>query len=466
MFPLNVDPCKLVVYRLVHNLSNRYHHNLPMVESPINNNEAHKVPIVFRSSSQTKQYSTISQSNSLLNVEPVPINGASQFIPRSVDLGKNEFTDAFNIRKYSTSSNEDDLADRVVSDSTATSVETERSLFLEKEATVKMPNVEDVGLLSSIERLLALKKIDDNTFINCSELFIPYRGRGLFGGTMAAQATLAALMFTNTPEKKWKPISIHCTFLYAAQPQPTLFYKVTNLKDGKNYCTRSVDLYQNDRLIFRATCSLQSYNLSGSASNMDGQLNHHRRAPVVGKDIDPPEMMKTQEDAFRIWSQKSYKHKHLGYLKTALKDVTASYAREPCIWRLPLNMFDLEQTSEAEKEALPSDRTLRYWVKTKEPLIDPHVYSWVALAYISDYFFLSTNMRMNMREMFTTKFSVSLDHTIYFNTEVDVSKWFNYNVKSIKSGENRTIMTGEMFSEDGELLATTSQEGLSVVYTD
>ncbi|QPG77137.1 hypothetical protein FOA43_004541 [Brettanomyces nanus] len=314
--------------------------------------------------------------------------------------------------------------------------------------------------------LLALRRVDDATFVNCSPLFVPFRGRGLFGGTLAAQATLATLLFTNTQEKTWRPISIHCHFLFAAKPTPQLFYKVSSLKDGKNYCTRAVDLYQNDQLIFRATCSLEAYRLMGSASKLDGQLSHHSKGPIIGKDIDLPEEMLSQEEAFSAWSQKAYKHRHLGYLKTAFEDVTRSYAREPCMWRLPNDMLDLDNVAGSEKEKSPCDRTLRYWIKTKQPMAEPHIYSWVALAYISDYFFLSTNMRLNMRELFTTKFSVSLDHTIYFNSEIDVSEWFNYNVKSLKSGENRTIVTGEMFSKDGQLLATTFQEGLSVVFTD
>ncbi|VEU23198.1 DEKNAAC104305 [Brettanomyces naardenensis] len=390
-------------------------------------------------------------------------------------------------RKFSTtSSTDEDMDDKFLSDSSGTSVEssvfvkdqvgdaaaaaaaaaTAAATATEAAAVLHVSPVSTDGFLSSLEHLLSLRQVDPHTFTNCSELFVPYRGRGLFGGTLAAQATLAALLFTNTEDKKWKPISLHCHFLYAATPSPALFYKVHSLKDGKNYCTRSVDLYQDDRLIFRATCSLQAYELAGSAAKLDGQLSHYRQGPEVGKDIEPPEEMFSQEEAFFAWSQKAYKHRHLGYLKTALEDVTASYAREPCVWRLPLGMFDLEHVSEAEREMVPSDRTLRYWVKTKEALKDPHVFSWVALAYISDYFFLSTNMRLNMREMFTTKFSVSLDHTIYFDKEIDVSEWFNYNVKSLKSGENRTIMTGEMFSRDGELLASTYQEGLSVVFTD
>lgn len=321
---------------------------------------------------------------------------------------------------------------------------------------------------SSLEALLDLTQISNDTFINKSELFIPYRGRGLFGGTMAAQSILAALLYANTLEKSWKPISIHCHFLKAAQPTPHLFYKVTTLKDGKNYLTLEVNLFQNDLLIFKSTVLLQSYHLVGSASNLEGQLNHHAMGPVVGQNIEHFDDMLTQEELFEIWSKKSREKNHLSYLKNknTLSDVTRCYNREPCIWKLPLNMFDQDLVTEEEKQSLPSDRVLRYWVKNKEILKNPRVFNWVSIAYISDYFYLSANMRLNLHEMFTTKFSVSLDHTIYFNEEIDTSSFFNYNIKNLKAGENRSIMFGEMFSQDGTLAATTIQEGLSVVYTD
>lgn len=321
---------------------------------------------------------------------------------------------------------------------------------------------------SSLESLLDLKQISNDTFINKSELFIPYRGRGLFGGTMAAQSILAALLYSNTLEKSWKPISIHCHFLHAAQPTPNLFYKVTTLKDGKNYSTLEVNLFQNDRLIFKSTVSLQSYHLQGSASNLNGQLNHHRSAPIIGKDIDPPNLMYLQSDLFKIWSKKAMNKNHLEYLKgpNCEDEVIKCYNREPCIWKLPLDMFDQDLITDDEKLKKTSERTLRYWVKNKEILKNPSIFNWVSIAYISDYFYLSANMRLNLKEMFTTKFSVSLDHTIYFNEEIDTSSFFNYNVKNIKAGENRSIMFGEMFSPDGTLAATTIQEGLSVVFTD
>lgn len=325
---------------------------------------------------------------------------------------------------------------------------------------------------SGLERLLDLRQTAEDTFVSTGELFSPYRsgsaGSGLFGGTMAAQATLAALRYTNTQEKRWKPISLHCHFLHAAKTTPALCYKVLPLKEGKNYCTREVSLYQNERLIYKAMLTLQACQLEGSASNMEGQLDHQSKAPVVGVDIQHPDEMYTQSDLFRIWSKRAMNIPHLEYLKgeKAEEEIIKCYEREPFTWRLPLDMFELEKVSEAERAKDPAERVLRYWVKTKEKLSEPHVFNWVSLAYVSDYFFLSTNMRLNMREMFTTKFSVSLDHTIYFNDEIDTSEFFSYNVRSIKSGENRSIMKGEMFSYTGQLAATTVQEGLSVVYTD
>lgn len=308
-------------------------------------------------------------------------------------------------------------------------------------------------------------------YTNDSTLFIPYRGRGLFGGTLAAQAVLAALMFTNSNKSQWKPVSLHCNFLSAAQPSPSLFYHVYKLRDGKNNCIRAIDMYQSSQLVFRAICLLQNRHLTGSAAHTGGQLLHNSRAPVIGKDIAAPEDMLSQEQAFSEWAATAHQHPHLGYLKTALEDVTKSYAREPCLWRLPRDMFDLDAVSDEEINKLPSERILRYWVKPKEALVDPHLFAYAAVAYISDYFYLSTNPRLNMREMFTTKFSVSLDHTIYFTADAEslgqvLTDYISYSVRSLRCGENRALMAGTMYGKDGKLIAETLQEGMSVMHAD
>ncbi|GMG20262.1 unnamed protein product [Ambrosiozyma monospora] len=338
----------------------------------------------------------------------------------------------------------------------------------------------------SIESYLNLTEESLSTYVNVSPLHLAYRGRGLFGGTLAAQSTLASILHANSTSstnansddtikpKKWKPISTHCVFLHPAKPHPhKLTYKVETLKTGKNYCTKEVQLIQDERLIFKATVTLQAYELAGSAANMDGQLNHHSDGPHLNVDILPPEKCLDQETAFRIWSNSNQvkKHHKLRYgdesewnVIDEAKKVIEAYGKEPFMWKFPQQFFDLDQVQQSEKEIPVHDRTVRYWVKSKSGLKDPDVYSWAALAYVSDYFYLSANMRLNLRPMFTTKFSVSLDHTIYFNQQINVSDWFSYNVKNLKAGENRSIMFGEIFDQEGTLAATTIQEGLSVVH--
>ncbi|KAH3668416.1 hypothetical protein OGAPHI_002170 [Ogataea philodendri] len=296
---------------------------------------------------------------------------------------------------------------------------------------------------SSLEQLLRLTKTATNTYTNASQFNIPFRGRGLFGGTMAAQATAAALLSQESPA--WKPISLHCQFLKAVTQDP-LTYVVEDLKSGKNYQTKQINLFQNDKLAFTAVCGIQRTKLQGSAGNLDGQLSHHRSAPCVGPLID-------QNTAFETWAKKTDNSARLG-------ELIEHYAAEPLEWKLPENMFDLEKVSSSEQSAPVSDRTLWYQVRPKVPVPDP-VYQWALVAYISDYFYLSTNMRLNMRPMFTTKFSVSLDHTIYFENPI-TDGWTTYGVKSLVAGEGRSIMTGEMF-QGPDLVATTFQQGLSVV---
>lgn len=378
----------------------------------------------------------------------------------SLNLSKcNTYNSINSEEAYNYNDNYNDIDDSLSDSSSNTSF----SISISNDNDSLIPEKE-----SSLESLLDLIQISNDTFTNKSELFIPYRGRGLFGGTMAAQSILASLYYSNSLENTWKPISIHCHFLHAAQPTPNLYYKVIPLKSSKNYSTVEVELSQNDRLIFKAMVSLQSINLKGSASNMNGQLFHNPIAPIIGKDIDHPDNMLSQGELFKVWSKKAMNKPHLQYLKgqNCEDEVIKCYNREPFIWKLPNDMFNQDLISNEERDKLTSDRVLRYWIKSKDKLKNPSIFNYVAIAYISDYFFLSANMRLNLHEMFTTKFSVSLDHTIYFNNQIDTFEYFNYNIKNLKAGENRSIMYGEIFSYDGQLAATAIQEGLSVIYTD
>jgi len=67
--------------------------------------------------------------------------------------------------------------------------------------------------------------------------------------------------------------SLHCYFVNPTKPSPDVIYEVERLKDGKNFCSRSVKAWQEGRIVFHALVSLYkaeatSANLSHSSSVM------------------------------------------------------------------------------------------------------------------------------------------------------------------------------------------------------
>lgn len=328
-------------------------------------------------------------------------------------------------------------------------------------------------ILSTIEKQMKLEKIGENKYKSVSKLKIPFGGRGLFGGQLAGQSLYAALLSTNTPDKYWKPVSLHCHFLLPANDKSPLIFHVENLKEGKNNRSRQIRIFQNDKLIYIATCLLQAYELQGSAANVKGQLYHHIPAPIIGKDINDPMDNRIQTELLTEWIKRVKKLKnpennkeknHLIDLK--IKDAVKSYDDEPCVWRLPDDMFLLDKVTESEKSLPVQERIIRYWVKSKDNFIEPKIFNHVLLAYVSDYFLLTVNMRANLREMFSAKFSVSLDHSIFFYDDIDTTNWFSQNIQSERTGYNRALMKSNIFSIDGKLAASVVQDGVSVIHTN
>ncbi|KAG7868944.1 hypothetical protein KL918_001587 [Ogataea parapolymorpha] len=210
-------------------------------------------------------------------------------------------------------------------------------------------------------------------------MVVPFRGRGLYGGALAAQAVVAALQTEQCGE--WKPLSIHCHFLAAANPDMPLVYKVEDLKVSKNYQVKEVRLFQGEKLAFNAVCTIQKTLLEGTAGKVTGQLHHHRNPPAVDGLVD-------QNTAFELWAESNGRQSELHSLKHF-------YNSEPIEWQFPPHMFDLGQVSEPEKKLPVSERTLWYKLRPKFPAAN-EIQRWGITAYLTDYFYLNTNMRLNM----------------------------------------------------------------------
>jgi acyl-CoA thioesterase-2 len=54
----------------------------------------------------------------------------------------------------------------------------------------------------------------------------------------------------------------------------------------------------------------------------------------------------------------------------------------------------------------------------------------------------------------------SLDHAMWFHRPLDLNQWLLYAIDSPSASHARGFARGSIFTEDGDLIASTVQEGL------
>jgi acyl-CoA thioesterase-2 len=111
----------------------------------------------------------------------------------------------------------------------------------------------------------------------------------------------------------------------------------------------------------------------------------------------------------------------------------------------------------------PKDPVTGYWFKLKEEIEAPQAVHTRLMAYISDFAFLSSNLRphaMIPRDP-RLKTVASLDHAMWFHRDnFRVDDWVYYKTEGDWSGKGRGLARGALYARDGRLLASTAQESL------
>ncbi|KAJ1916455.1 acyl-CoA thioesterase, partial [Tieghemiomyces parasiticus] len=91
-------------------------------------------------------------------------------------------------------------------------------------------------------------------FYRGDNLWLPWGSRGVFGGQVVAQALVAA---TKTVSKQYVVHSLHSYFILGGDNSMPIIYQVDRVRNGRNFCTRTVSARQKGRTIFTCTCSFQ-----------------------------------------------------------------------------------------------------------------------------------------------------------------------------------------------------------------
>lgn len=248
------------------------------------------------------------------------------------------------------------------------------------------------------------------------ELFIGGAGAGgvtenarLFGGLVAAQATMAALnTVTDFPLH-----SLHGYFLLPGRPDADIEFHVSSAKDGRNFALRNVSAVQTDRLIFQLQASFQRPTTG---------VHHQPQMPAV----PPPEGLANRDQlkGRRNWED----------MPVDVRMVTPLTTNRP----------------------LPAEQQL--WLGVNGPVpADPAIHL-ALVVYASDRCLLDTAWRPHADTGALT--GASLDHAMWFHQEPRFDDWLLYSTTSPAAAAGRGLAHGQLFDRNGLHIASVAQEGV------
>jgi len=277
-----------------------------------------------------------------------------------------------------------------------------------------------------LDELLSLMKLE------AIELGI-YRGqsqdlgfRALFGGQVMGQALSAA---QETISSDRFVHSLHSYFLRAGDASKPVVYEVENIRDGASFSTRRVQAIQNGKAIFYMTASFQ---------HPEEGFNHQSTMPNVPK----PDGIPSYHDFI-----------------TENQEAIPPTMREKFLTEKPIELRPIQQYNWLKPEKM--DSNCQIWIKTNGSLPDDLRIHSCMLAYASDFHFLPTALLPHGASHWLPNFQVAtVDHAMWFHRPFRFDDWLLYCMDSPSASNGRGLVRGQIFNRQGELVASTMQEGV------
>ena len=276
--------------------------------------------------------------------------------------------------------------------------------------------------LDQLLTILDIERLEENLFRGLS----PQVGwQRVFGGQVIGQALVAANRTVNGRLAH----SLHAYFLRAGDPSVPIIYNVDRIRDGGSFTTRRVVAVQHGQAIF---------SMAASFHKEETGLEHQIKMP----EVPPPESLPSEAE-----------------LKACLIDrvppqVKAYWERERPIEIRPVDL---------SRYLTPGnhDPSQQVWIRATGELSNEQSLHQCVLAYASDFTLLDTALIAHGRFVFDPKLILaSLDHALWFHRKLRADEWLLYAQDSPISGGGRAFCRGMLFTRDGNLVASTAQEGL------
>ncbi len=277
--------------------------------------------------------------------------------------------------------------------------------------------------VSQLVALLDIERIEETLFRGQSG---SVGFRRVFGGQVLAQALVAGLRSV-APERSVH--SLHGYFILPGDLREPIIYEVENLRDGGSFSTRRVKAIQHGKVIFVMVASFH---------RSEEGLDHGAAMP----DVPPPNELKSGHELFA------------GKFANLPQSMQRFWKRFHSIDFRPVDIcryMDRKQRKPVQ----------HIWFKAADVLPDKPEVHVALLAYASDFALLETALVAHGKLLSDPDVRLaSLDHALWFHRPFRADQWLLYSLDSPSSSGARGFCRGQIFTEDGNLVASSAQEGL------
>lgn len=296
------------------------------------------------------------------------------------------------------------------------------------------------AVLDELVTLLALERIEENLFRGQSQDL----GWGtVFGGQVLGQALSAAVQ---TVGREREVHSLHAYFLRPGDVSKPIVYDVDRIREGRSFATRRVVAIQNGAAIF---------NMAASFQLREPGFEHQDAMP----EAPPPERCPSDRERYLAREGEAGQ----GQDGKAPRGKIPALLRERLLAPNPFEVRVVAASPALDDPFAPAVRppARMAWLKTTDSLPDDPTLHPYLLAYASDYAFVTTALLPHGVSWLTPGMQVaSLDHVMWFHRPFRVDQWLLHVMDSPSASGARGLVRGRIFTQAGELVASTAQEGL------
>jgi acyl-CoA thioesterase-2 len=275
-----------------------------------------------------------------------------------------------------------------------------------------------------LREVLELEQLDTNLFRSRTNQINV--NRSLFGGQILGQGLKAA---TETVGADRVCHSLHGYFLLAGASDIPVIYDVELTRDGGSFSTRRVVAKQRSRPIFHMELSFH---------RQEQGLEH---ACVPHGDVPDPDQLPNVRQLLEKYGDR------------LPKAAAALASQEAIIEVKPVN----PEVFMLRKQPL---ECAQYWIRSASALPDDPLTHLSGLAYLSDYFLVSTALMNHAAALTQDVMMASLDHAMWFHSPARADEWILVEAVSPFAGGARGLTRAELYSRDRKLIASVAQEGL------